>query len=97
MATVAVIYPSGHSFDLDYYLATHMPLVSKTWSPVGLKSWEIVQYSEGNPFQIQALLRWDSLESWDKAPKDEILGDIPNFTPIQPLILKGDSKATFTA
>ena len=28
MAQVLVVYPSGPSFDLDYYLKTHMPLVS---------------------------------------------------------------------
>jgi hypothetical protein len=28
-ATLNVIYPVGHKFDLDYYLKTHMPLVSE--------------------------------------------------------------------
>lgn len=29
MATVNILYPSGPSFDLDYYLTTHMPLVQE--------------------------------------------------------------------
>ena len=39
-AEVNVLYPAkeGAKFDLDYYLATHMPLVSKHWSGLGLKS-----------------------------------------------------------
>lgn len=28
MAQVLVVYPSGPSFDMDYYLKTHMPLVA---------------------------------------------------------------------
>lgn len=27
MATISVLYPAGTKFDLDYYMATHMPLV----------------------------------------------------------------------
>lgn len=29
MATVNILYPSGHSFDLDYYLNKHMPIVQE--------------------------------------------------------------------
>ena len=29
MATVIIQYPSGHDFDVDYYLKTHMPLAEK--------------------------------------------------------------------
>ncbi|KAI9151531.1 hypothetical protein HJFPF1_08735 [Paramyrothecium foliicola] len=88
MATVTVIYPVGLPFDLDYYLATHMPLVQELWGPQGLKSWEVTQHSDGE-YQITAVLRWDSLESFDKAGKDEIFADIPNFTEAKPLLLKG--------
>lgn len=28
MAQILVVYPSGPSFDYDYYIKTHMPLVS---------------------------------------------------------------------
>ena len=96
MATVAVVYPSGHNFDLDYYLSKHMPLVSKTWTPYGLKSWEIVKWDEGD-YQIQGTLRWDSLESWKKCPKEELFGDVPNFTTSKPIVLVGGTAATFAA
>jgi hypothetical protein len=66
----------------------------RTWGPVGLKSWEIFELTESSGYQIQAVLRWDSLESWEKAPKDKVLGDIPNFTAAQPLMLTGNSKAS---
>lgn len=28
MASITILYPSGHEFDLKYYMDTHMPLVS---------------------------------------------------------------------
>ncbi|UZP38432.1 hypothetical protein NXS19_006248 [Fusarium pseudograminearum] len=34
MAQVLVVYPSGPSFDMDYYLKTHMPLVASKWGPL---------------------------------------------------------------
>lgn len=52
-----------------------------------------MQYEEGQENQIQAILKWDSLNSFKNSPKDEILGDIPNFTPAKPIILGGESKS----
>ncbi|KAH7014807.1 hypothetical protein EDB80DRAFT_864242 [Ilyonectria destructans] len=98
MATIVIQYPSGPSFDLDYYLKQHMPLVSKTWGSEGLQSWEIVTFAEGSAYQVQATLRWDSLESFDKAAAGPsaatVFGDIPNFTTSKPDVFKGASKLT---
>ena len=46
---IVVLYPNpeGATFDMDYYLATHMPLVSESWSQYGLKGWEVVQFGPG--------------------------------------------------
>ncbi|CAH0058762.1 unnamed protein product [Clonostachys solani] len=96
MATVTVLYPSGHKFDLDYYLNTHMPLVGKNWGPEGLKSYEIVQFTEGGVYQIQAVLKWTSLEAFNKAAKDVVLGDIPNFTTAPATLITGESKQAIT-
>ncbi|KAF7550652.1 hypothetical protein G7Z17_g5566 [Cylindrodendrum hubeiense] len=96
MATIVIQYPSGHDFDLDYYLNKHMPLVSATWSSEGLQSWEIVTFSEGSAYQVQATLRWDSLESFEKAAAGStattVFGDIPSFTTAKPDLFKGVSK-----
>lgn len=61
-----------------------------------MTSYDIVQYESGQPFQVQAILKWDSIESFKKAPSEEILADIPKFTPAQPYIVPGDSKAVLT-
>lgn len=52
-----------------------------------------MQYEEGQQYQIQAILKWDNLDSYKNSPKDEILGDIPKFTPAKPIILGGESKS----
>ncbi|KAF4455742.1 hypothetical protein F53441_1941 [Fusarium austroafricanum] len=93
MAQVLVVYPSGPSFDLDYYLKTHMPLVASKWGPHGLKDYKILTFQEGAPYQIQATLEWDSVEAFDKAAASEaaaaVMGDIKNFYSGNPMILKG--------
>ncbi|KAH7157271.1 hypothetical protein B0J13DRAFT_671124 [Dactylonectria estremocensis] len=93
MAAVIVIYPSGPAFDLEYYLQKHMPLVSSIWGPAGLKSYDILTFSEG-PYQVQAVLKWDSLDSvatgLSSAGAEQIFGDIKNFTTAEPIVQKGD-------
>ncbi|KAJ4256272.1 hypothetical protein NW762_009352 [Fusarium torreyae] len=88
-----VLYPSGPSFDMDYYLKKHMPFVSAKFGPLGLKSWKIISFEEGAPFQVQATLEWDSIEAIDKAVASEagkeVFGDVPNFYSEQPVLLKG--------
>ncbi|CAH0003039.1 unnamed protein product [Clonostachys byssicola] len=96
MATVTVIYPSGHKFDLDYYLNTHMPLVAREWGSAGLTGYEVVQFTEGGAYQIQAVLKWTSLDAWNKASKDVVLGDIPNFTTAPATLLTGEYKQAIT-
>ncbi|TQV90931.1 hypothetical protein V2A60_008392 [Cordyceps javanica] len=97
MATVNILYPSGPSFDLDYYLNTHMPIVQENWKPFGLESWEIIVFEPGQKYQVQAILKWDKLESLDKAKEGEagvkVLGDIAKFTAAKPDIVVGNRKA----
>ncbi|OJJ83094.1 uncharacterized protein ASPGLDRAFT_36556 [Aspergillus glaucus CBS 516.65] len=94
MAHVLVVYPSGPSFDLDYYLKIHMPLVSSTWESSGLLGWDVLTFPADAPYQVQATLRWKSLDDFNAAAAGEatktIFGDIPNFTTAQPILLKGD-------
>lgn len=98
---VTVLYPNedGAKFDMDYYLATHMPLVSENWQKYGLKGWEVIQFARGADgatplYQVQATLSWDSKEDFGKAMASEeaktVLGDISNFTNTQPVLIAGD-------
>lgn len=100
-----ILYPkgAGPTFDMKYYLATHMPLVADSWKPYGLKSWTIVQFGPGPDgaepeYCVQATLEWDSPESFQKAlggpEKDKVFGDIPNFSNAGPVLLGGQVTGT---
>jgi uncharacterized protein (TIGR02118 family) len=69
-----------------------------SWTPYGLQSWEILKFPAGSPYQIQATLKWDSIESFEKAEAGEetkkVFGDIPNFTSSKPIVLKGEVSAS---
>lgn len=97
MAIVTVIYPSGQgaTFDFAYYKSKHLPLLIERWGTAGLKGVEALRGVAGAdgrepPFLAQALLRFDSMESFQAALGGEhiaeIMGDIPNFTKVQPLV-----------
>lgn len=97
---VLVLYPNpeGATFNMDYYLSTHMPLVSEKWKSYGLKGWRVVQFGGGADggrpqYSVQATLIWDSREDFQKAAggpeAGEVMGDIPNFSNQQPILLGG--------
>lgn len=95
-ATVTVLYPrkDGAKFDLDYYLATHMPLVDKHWKKHGLKSYSVTQLSPDAPYSVQATMEWESSEGFKGALGDagtkEIMGDVTNFSSESPVLVAGD-------
>ncbi|RGP77709.1 ethyl tert-butyl ether degradation [Fusarium longipes] len=84
MATVIIQYPSGHDFDVDYYLKTHMPLAEKTWKDKGLKSAEVVKLGGDSPYQIYTILKWESMAAFQAAAGAEdakaVHEDVKNFT-----------------
>jgi uncharacterized protein (TIGR02118 family) len=91
---VSVMYQigAGNRFDLDYYLKTHMPLVDARWAQYGLKSARVLRgigSPSGDPARhhIIALLDFDTLDAFKAAAAAhgaEVLGDVPNFTDVQP-------------
>ncbi|KAM3554307.1 hypothetical protein ARSEF4850_006514 [Beauveria asiatica] len=97
MATVNILYPSGPAFDLDYFLNKHFEIVEEHWKPLGLQNWEVIVLGPGQQYQIQAILKWDSEESFAKAKQGEaaaqVMGDIPNYTTAKPDIVVGHKKA----
>jgi uncharacterized protein (TIGR02118 family) len=98
MILVSVMYPAGQSFDMDYYLGHHMPLVRERWSSLGLHDARVVKgvgTPDGGPapFQVMALLTFDSVDAFKKAAAthgEEIFADIPKFTQAQAQIQIND-------
>ena len=102
MIKVSVMYPNGDGskFDMDYYLKTHIPLVQEKVGSAckgvnvegGLGGAE-----PGAPATYAAMghLLFDTVESFQGAfgPHAEvIMGDLPNFTDINPTIQISDVK-----
>lgn len=89
-AALMVSYPPnpGATFDRDYYVATHLPLVREGFGPLGMS--DITGYfpeGDGAPLAI-AILTFTDAAARDAALGSEtagpIFGDIPNFTNVQP-------------
>jgi uncharacterized protein (TIGR02118 family) len=96
MITVNVIYPTkeGGTFDLDYYLSKHIPLVKERLA--GALRGVTVEVGLANavpgaalPFVAFCDLKFDSIEAFQAAfgpHAAEIQGDIPKYTNITPVI-----------
>lgn len=96
MIKVTVLYPNGEgkTFDMDYYVKKHMPLMA-TLSGDKLKLLAIDKgISTGTPekpapFVAIGYLYYDKLSDYEKmlaANMDKIRSDIPKYTNIQPII-----------
>lgn len=89
---VTVVYPSkeGWKFDFDYYMRKHVPFVSKL---VG-KSIEVrrgLASPNGStaPYVCVASIPIDSIAEFQGLMAKhgaEIMGDVPNYTNIQPVL-----------
>lgn len=96
MIKVSVMYPAGegNNFNIDYYLANHVSLVSKTLGEA-LKE---ASYDKGiggglpgspAPFVAMANLYFSSVEEFAQAfaaGAPILMGDLPNFTNIAPVV-----------
>ena len=94
MIRATVLYPaSATRFDYDYYLNKHTPMVKELWSPFGLVSVEISKGVSGlapgskPPYVTITNLVFTSVEALQgalAAGGAQVMGDIPNFTDVQP-------------
>lgn len=87
------MYPNRPSmrFDERYYIDRHAALVQQRWAEMGLKAFTLLRGlgARGGGLPRHALLTFDSQAALDRclaAHGAEILGDIPNFTDVQPTI-----------
>lgn len=96
MIKVSVLYPNGDgsTFDMDYYLNSHIPMVLRSLGPAclgGHVDQGIASGTPGKPAAYMAMghLLFDSVEAFQAAiapHADAIFGDIPNYTNVQPTI-----------
>lgn len=96
MIQVAVQYPrtEGARFDMDYYCNKHIPMVQERCGDA-LKGATILEGLSGgmggkpSANIAAALLTFDSIDAFSAAMgphMPEIMGDIPNYTDITPVL-----------
>jgi len=95
MIRVSVMYPKqdGGKFDYDYYINKHMAIVKERWGDVlrGTGVYKGISGAGGAPetYVTVANLLFDDVAAFEgalAAHADEIMGDIVNFTNIDPVI-----------
>jgi uncharacterized protein (TIGR02118 family) len=102
MIKVSVLYPNrpGAKFDMAYYCAKHMPMVQQrlgaACTGVAVEQ-GIAGGAPGAPAAFVAMghLYCPSVEAFQMAfapHAEEIMGDIPNYTDIEPTIQISDVK-----
>jgi uncharacterized protein (TIGR02118 family) len=87
---VLVLYPRGDdkTFDLDYYLSNHMPLVGSSFPK--MVKWEADAGAPDGPYFAAAHLYFDSIDDMNSSMASEgggkVMADIANYTNIQPVV-----------
>lgn len=88
---LSAIYPNteGSTFDMDYYMDTHIPLVEELFQPLSVE----VNVGESGaeegsepPFAVMTDITFATLEDLQNAIAthgEEVIGDIPNFTNVE--------------
>ena len=102
MIRVTVLYPNaeGSKFDMQYYCNKHIPMVKQKLG-AACKRLDVDQ-GLGGPepgskpaFVAIAHVLFDSVDAFQQAfgpHADAIMGDIPNYTDIQPIIQLNEVK-----
>ena len=95
MASLIVSYPrhEGAGFDEAYYRETHIPLVVRHWGVHGMTDAEIFWPADSEqPNVALVVLRFRDSAAIDAALGSpgtaEVLGDVPNFTTIEPALYR---------
>ena len=96
MIKLSVLYPNkeGGTFDINYYLNTHIPIVVKLLGEAikGATVEEGLSIAAPNfnaPFLAIGNLYFESMESYQNSfgqNAPEIMADLPNFTDLEPVV-----------
>ena len=98
MIKVTVFYGNeeGKSFNMDYYVNTHMPLVQERLTPFGMRYYNVEKgISDTDPsappmYVAVGYLLFNDVDGVHEGFKThgrELVGDVKNFTDIEPKFL----------
>jgi uncharacterized protein (TIGR02118 family) len=104
MIKVTVMYPKteGSTFDMGYYLESHMPMVRRKLGAACTGTMVEHGLGGGQPgtaptYAAIGSLMFDSVDAFQTAfapHAAEILADIPNYTNVEPVIQISDIKSS---
>jgi uncharacterized protein (TIGR02118 family) len=96
MIRLTVLYPvkGGETFNYDYYFNDHHKLLMARWKPEGMVSCEFdkgLSDPAGGKASYHAIayIKFNSVDDLQKALAKhgaEIIGDVPNYTKIEPIM-----------
>ena len=97
MISVHILYPrtDDSTFDMDYYVGSHMPMLANALGD-SCQSWGATTCMGGDI----AAIGWamvDSKDAFDAAMGEHgaaIMGDVPNYTNVEPQLVLGDIAAS---
>lgn len=82
------------TFDMNYYLTSHIPTTTKLWTQYGLQKATVIELNSDSEYAINVIMEWKDTEGWDAAMKgDEVktlVDDVKNFTNSEGLFLVGN-------
>ncbi|OAL05482.1 hypothetical protein IQ06DRAFT_69090 [Phaeosphaeriaceae sp. SRC1lsM3a] len=81
-------------FDLDYYLAHHIPLCLRLWKPRGVLDCRVVEAAPDQEYAYICTMMWGDESEFKTAfaQEDEIkeiMGDVGNYTNGKPITVAG--------
>ena len=93
MISMLIMYPTadGSTFDMDYYTSKHMPMFAESLGDA-CQAWG-VSATHGDEYHAIAWAMITSNEALGATMAEHgarILGDVPNYTTVQPKVVVGD-------
>lgn len=93
MQVITILYPrtDDSTFDMDYYTSSHMPMFAEALGDA-CQGWGAATIA-GGKYAAMGWAMCASKEAFDAAMGEhgaKIMGDIPNYTNVQPELLVGE-------
>ena len=94
-AIITCLYPrlANLTFNLPYYLTSHLPLTTQLWSPHGLLNTTVCELTPDSEHAYMVVLEFKDLAGWDAAQNDgeskRLVDDVGNFTNSRPRFVVG--------
>ena len=93
MIAVTILYPrtDESTFDMDYYCATHMPMLADAVGDA-CQGWGAANIAQGK-YAAMGWMMVDSQDAFNASMAEHgaaIMGDVPNYTNVRPEMLIGE-------